>query len=85
LDRPRHAVDGDTAHDVAVAVAKFTATGGGTVRNPKWMWVRLQKYRRMQIDTKPDKWEAGFRDQTSANINTAVNGIAKLLKVIAQQ
>jgi hypothetical protein len=77
-------VPGVNAYQVALSVADHTAHGGGTARNPKWMWARLTKYKKMKIDTKPDKWEKGFRDQTGANVNYAINGIAKMLRALGQ-
>jgi hypothetical protein len=77
-------VPGNNAHDIAVEVAHFTATGGGTSRNPKWMWGRLTSFRAMGMDTNASKWSAAFRDQTGANVNYAVSGIAQALRTLVK-
>jgi hypothetical protein len=38
--------------------------------------------KRQGLHSKPERWHPPFREQTGRNINTAVNGIAKALRLI---
>jgi hypothetical protein len=63
---------------VAVAVAKFTETGGGS-QTPGAMYTEFKSYIDDDIAIDSTQWKKAFLDQTGKNVNTAINGVAKLL------
>jgi hypothetical protein len=79
----KKAVAGDTAEELALAVAEFTDTGGGTTRTAGSMYKRWVKFT-PQKRSDPAEWEDVFLDQTGKNINVAVNAIAKLLRKMGE-
>lgn len=72
-------VVGNTADEIAVSVARFDETGGGTIRTPGWMYEQLQSYAGNGTLTDASQWDKKFLDQTGNNVNMAVNGISELL------
>ena len=77
-------VSGDTAEKVTFTVGKFCDTGGSTTRTPGWMYETYLDYFTEGIATNSNEWDSAFLDQTGRNVNTAVNGIAKLLVMLSQ-
>jgi len=79
----KKAVAGDTAEELALAVAEFTDTGGGTDETAGSMYNRWEEYTPKKRGD-PSEWDDVFLDQTGKNINVAVNAIAKLLRKLGQ-
>ena len=78
-------VAGDTAEEVTLTVAKFSDTGGGTIRTPGWMYEQWEALVDDGLATDTDNWNEKFTEQSGRNVNVAVNGIAKLLVKVSQQ
>lgn len=74
-------VDGNTAEEVALAVAKFIEKGNSS-RGPGWMRTRYGQLVKQKKASDPGKWDKAFQDQTGQNVNYSVNAIAKLLGMI---
>lgn len=79
-------VNGDNAREITINVARFVETGGGTKYTPGWMYDEYVSY----ISERgkrgiPTKWSAEFLNQTGANVNEAVNGIAKLFAMLGDE
>ena len=80
------AVGGDTAEEIARAVALRTERGTGTSgRTPGFMDKRFGQLIRDGDHLTPENWDNGFRTQTGQNINVAANGIAKLLRMMIEE
>jgi hypothetical protein len=80
------AVGGDTAEEIARAVALRTERGTGTSgRTPGFMDKRFGELIRNGDSLTPAHWDTAFRTQTGQNINVAANGIAKLLRMMIQE
>jgi hypothetical protein len=77
-------VPGDTAEEIAVAIARFTETGGGTTRNTGWMYDQWLTEIEEGNTTAPSNWDPKFLDQSGRNINMAVNGLAELLVLLSR-
>ncbi len=78
-------IAGSNAREITISVARFVETGGGSEQTVGWMYEEYVSYRAVfGKRTKPERWSGEFRDQTGANVNEAVNGIAKLLVMLAE-
>lgn len=77
-------VPGDTAQEVAASIARFTETGGGTIRNTGWMYDQWLSEIDEGDTTDPDSWDEKFLDQSGRNINMSVNGITELIILLSE-
>lgn len=80
----KKSVGGDNAEEVTFTVAKFTDTGGGTTRTAGWMYNTWLTEIEEGDTRKIAEWDRKFVEQTGHNVNTAINGIAKLLIKLSQ-
>ena len=78
----KKSVNGSTAGDIALTIAKFTERGGGGINvgemYTKWLQLRRQR------KSSPSEWPEGFMNQSGRNINESINGIAKVLKMLGR-
>jgi len=77
------AIPAQTPETIARAVATFTENGTSR-RDPHWMDAQYQSLIRQKLNSKPERWDQDFRDQTGQNLNYSVNAIAKLLSMISR-
>jgi hypothetical protein len=77
-------VAGTTPRAVTLTLAKFTETGNGSLTTGQMykVWVKLIKQGK---SSNAENWPEDFMDQSGANVNTSVNAIAKLLKILSEQ
>lgn len=72
-------VPGDTAEEIALAIARYCDTGGGTIRTPGWMYEQWTMYIKNGAASDTSAWDKKFLEQTGRNVNIAINGVAELL------
>ena len=75
----KKSVPGSDARAVTTSVARFTETGGDTIHTTGWMYKTYKGYYKKAKASKPQAWSKEFLDQSGENINTSINGVAKLL------
>jgi hypothetical protein len=79
------AVGGATPEEVARAVAMRVERGtGASGRTPGDMDTRFRLLKKAGHHTDPAEWDAAFKAQSGQNMNTAANGIAKLLTLMVE-
>jgi hypothetical protein len=79
------AVAGDSPEEVARAVALRVERGtGSSNRTPGWMHTHYAGLKKKGLHLKPENWDTAFKNQTGQSINVAVNGIAKLLRMMVE-
>jgi hypothetical protein len=67
---------------VALRVERGTGTSG---RTPGFMYQRFAELKDGGVHSKPDMWNDAFRTQTAQNVNVAVNGISKLMRMMVEE
>ena len=67
---------------MALRVERGTGTSG---RTPGVMDERFSEIKDEGNHLEPEKWDSSFRTQTGQNMNVAVNGIAKLLRMMIEE
>ena len=67
---------------VALRVERGTGTSG---RTPGFMDQRFAELKDGGVHSKLDMWNDAFRTQTGQNINVAVNGISKLMRMMVEE
>jgi hypothetical protein len=77
-------VPGDDAEEIALSVAKFVDTGGGTIRTTGWMYEKWEIHYANGEAKPASGWNSKFLEQTRRNVNMSINGIAELLVALSQ-
>lgn len=80
----KKSMGGTTAHDIAIALAKFVDTGGGGTQTPGEMYKTWKALVKAGKANDPSKWPQEFMDQSGKNIDESTNAVAKLLAMLRQ-